>query len=64
MYTRTIVRNGTTLPIPTLVQRPQTTAFLQRVAKTLSENKTSMDTLAKTPVTKRDLLGDVTVVPL
>lgn len=64
MYTRTIVRNGTTLPIPTFVQRPQTTAFLQRVAKTLSENKTSMDTLAKTPVTKQDLLGDVTVMPL
>nr|DAG42970.1 MAG TPA: hypothetical protein [Bacteriophage sp.] len=36
MYTRTIVRNGTTLPIPTLVQKPNTTAFLQRVAKTLS----------------------------
>ena len=64
MYTRTIVGNGTTIPIPTLVQKPQTTAFLQRVAKTLSENKTSMDTLAKTPVTKQDLLGDVSVVPL
>ena len=64
MYTRTIVRNGTTLPIPTLVQEPNTTAFLQRVAKTLSENKLSMDTLVKTPVAKQDLLGDVTVVPL
>lgn len=64
MYTRTIVRNGTTLPIPTLVQKPNTTTFLQRVAKTLSENKLLMDTLAKTPVTKQDLLGDVTVVPL
>lgn len=64
MYTRTIVRNGTTLPIPTLVQKPQTTVFLKGIAKAMSENKLSMDTLAKTPVTKQDLLGDVTVVPL
>lgn len=64
MYTRTIVRNGTTLPIPTLVQKPQTTVFLKGIAKAMSENKLSMNTLAKTPVTKQDLLGDVTVVPL
>ena len=64
MYTRTIVRSGTTLPIPTLVQKPQTTVFLKGIAKAMSENKLSMDTLAKTPVTKQDLLGDVTVVPL
>lgn len=64
MYTRTIVRDGTTLPIPTLVQKPQTTVFLKGIAKAMSENKLSMDTLAKTPVSKQDLLGDVTVVPL
>lgn len=64
MYTRTQVQNGYVVPSHKLTQQPQTTAFLKGIAKAMSENKLSMDTLAKTPITKRDLLGDVTVVPL
>lgn len=64
MYTRAVVRNGEATPIPILIQKPKTTMFLKRVAKAMSENKQSMDTLAKTPVTVQDLLHDVTVVPL
>lgn len=64
MYTRTQVQDGYVVPSPKLIQQPQTTAFLKGIAKAMSENKLSMDTLAKTPVTKQDLLGGVTVVPL
>lgn len=64
MYTRTQVQDGYVVPSPKLIQQPQTTAFLKGIAKAMSENKLLMDTLAKTPVTKQDLLGDVTVVPL
>jgi len=64
MYTRTQVQDGYVVPSPKLIQQPQTTAFLKGIARAMSENKLSMDTLAKTPVTKRDLLGDVSVVPL
>ncbi len=64
MYTRTQVQDGYVVPSPKLIQQPQTTAFLKGIAKAMSENKLSMDTLAKTPVTKQDLLGDVTVVAL
>lgn len=64
MYTRTQVQDGYVVPSPKLIQQPQTTAFLKGIAKAMSENKLSMDTLAKTPVTKQDLLGDVTVVSL
>ena len=64
MYTRTQVQDGYVVPSPKLIQQPQTTAFLKGIAKAMSENKLSMDTLAKTPVTKQDLLGDVTVVVL
>lgn len=64
MYTRTQVQDGYVVPSPKLIQQPQTTAFLKGIAKAMSENKLSMDTLAKTPVTKQDLLGDVSVVPL
>lgn len=64
MYTRTQVQDGYVVPSPKLIQQAQTTAFLKGIAKAMSENKLSMDTLAKTPVTKQDLLGDVTVVSL
>lgn len=64
MYTRTQVQDGYVAPAYKLIQQPQTTKFLKSIAKAMSENKLSMDTLAKTPVTKQDLLGDVTVVPL
>lgn len=64
MYTRTQVQDGYVVPNPKLIQQPQTTAFLKGIAKAMSENKLSMDTLAKTPVTRQDLLDDVTVVPL
>ncbi len=50
MYTRTQVQNGYVVPNPKLIQQPQTTAFLKGIAKAMSENKLSMDTLAKTPV--------------
>lgn len=64
MYTRTLVQDGCVVPSYKLIQQPQTTRFLKDIAKAMSENKLSMDTLAKTPVTKQDLLGDVIVVPL
>ena len=64
MYTRPYVPSGIVVPNPKLIRRPQTTQFLKNIAKAMSENKQSMDTLAKTPVTVQDLLHDVTVVPL
>lgn len=62
-YQATIIKRDN-VPRLALIQRPKTTKFLLNMAKAMSENKLSMDVLAKTPVTKQDLFSDVIVVPL
>ncbi len=55
--------DNTPVVIPTQ-QGPHTTAFLLQMSRLLKENRTSMDVLSRTPVTKQDIWDSATVVPL
>lgn len=57
--------NSSRVRVPTLInQKPRITPFLKKTATLLKENRTTMDQLAKTPVTVQDLLANVIVTPV
>ena len=57
--------NSTRVRVPTLItQKSRVTPFLKKTATLLKENRTTMDQLARTPVTAQDLLVNAIVTPL
>ena len=56
-------RNGDISYIPRKTNDAPT-PYLKKIASLLQNNRTTMDVLAKTPVTKQDLLANAAVTPL
>ena len=57
--------NSSRVRVPTLInQKPRITPFLKKTATLLKENQTTMDQLARTPVTVHDLLANAIVTPV
>ena len=57
--------NSTRVRVPTLItQKSRGTPFLKKTTTLLKENRTTMDQLARTPVTAQDLLANAIVTPV
>ena len=56
-------QNGMLVPVP-LQKAITPTPYLKKITSLLQDNRTTMDVLAKTPVTKQDLLVNAAVTPL
>ena len=64
MYTSNTTRNRHVLQPTPQLRKSHITPFLKKMSDLLKDNRVSMDELAKTPLTKDDLLTNVIVTPL
>ena len=55
--------HGDVVPVPTQKDN-QPTPYLKKIASLLQNNRTTMDQLARTPVTPQDLLANAIVTPV
>lgn len=64
MDTNDIRSHSTVIRTETKFRKTRVTPFLKKMSDLLKDNRVSMDALAKTPLTKDDLLANVIVTPL